>query len=71
MQEEEQMKLTDKEIEQAEDQHIEGKAVIGLVALVLLIIGICWMSYESGVDKTDFRKIYLDGPVNAEVKNIA
>jgi glucose uptake protein GlcU len=63
--------MTEDEIEKADELHMEGKAVIGLVAFVLLIIGICWMSYESGVDKTDFRKIYLDGPVNAEVENIA
>ena len=65
------MKLTDKEIEQADAQHIEGKAVIGLVALVLLIIGIAWMSYESGAMDTDYRQLYLDGPVNTEVENLA
>lgn len=65
------MKLTDKEIEQAEANHIEGKAVIGLVAFGLLIIGIAWMSYESGAMDTDYRQLYLDGPINTEVENLA
>lgn len=64
------MKLTDKEIEQADAQHIEGKAVIGLVAFVLLILGIAWMSYKAFAIDTDYKQ-YLDGPVDPEVENLA
>lgn len=65
------MKLTDKEIEQADAQHIEGKAVIGLVAFVLLILGIAWMSYKAFAMDTDYKQLYLDGPVDTEVENLA
>lgn len=65
------MKLTDKEIEQADAQHIEGKAVIGLVAFVLLILGIAWMSYKAVAMDTDYKQLYLDGPVDTEVENLA
>tara|TARA_Y100000389_G_C17256495_1_gene410779 strand:+ start:68 stop:262 length:195 start_codon:yes stop_codon:yes gene_type:complete len=64
--------MTEDEFKKADELHMEGKAVIGLVAFVLLIIiGIAWMSYESGAMDTDYRQLYFDGPINTEVENLA
>ena len=63
------MKLTDKEIEQADAQHIEGKAVIGLIAMVLvgLLIGFFWIA-----DKPKAAPInYIDDVSTDEVSNIS
>ncbi len=64
--------MTEDELKKADELHMEGKAIIGLVAFLLLIIGIAWLSYETGAMDTDYRQLkYFDGPINTEVEHIA
>ena len=65
--------MTEDEIKEADELHMEGKAVVGLVAIVLLIVclTITLSIAEPKVIDTDSRPMWLDGPVNAEVENIA
>jgi glucose uptake protein GlcU len=65
--------MTEDEIEKADELHMEGKAVIGVVAIVLLIVGLAIMLSiaEPEVIDTDRRHMWLDGMVDEELKNTA
>ena len=67
------MKLTEEEINEADESHMEGKAIVGGICFVLMIIGIIiWTAgHKSNVIESDFRQLWLDDPINKEVENIA
>lgn len=61
------------EVEMTEEEHMLGKAIMGIVAfiLVLLIVGFALLRDFADIENKDIPINYLDDVVNESTKKIA
>jgi len=65
--------MTEDELKKADELHMEGKAMFGVICFVLVMIGIAIMSsmVEPELIEQDYRHMWLDGIIDEEIKNTA